>query len=566
MQRHWIRSGLVVLAALLALAILLVPMTQASPNATFNVTKVADTNDGTCNADCSLREAIGAANLVPGSTVVVPAGTYVLTRTGYNEDANATGDLDILANMTITSATGVRPTIQAAGGLLDRVMQTMTNTQVTLNNVMIYNGISNVGGGVYALGDLTLNSVYVVSNTASWGGGVFVDGHALTLTNGVVWVNTATIIGGGIAGQDGPVFISNSLIMSNAVTGLTPGNGYGGGVAALNSATNTIASRLTVINSTILSNTTPAPTASGAGIYGNGHITLTNVAVYANQSNGAGGGLYSANPAATVIISGSSFMTNTALGSGGGGFFNYATLIMTNTLIQSNTASGGGGFVNNNGVITMTGGQILSNTSTNPSVSGGGIRSFNYLKLNGVTIRYNKTVGSGGGIIASDQLIVVDSLIANNQAESMGGGISTQGGTATLDHVSILTNTALYGGGLSNGGTTTLNNNSALNNNLGFQGGGVFNNGTLIINTGSVISNATTPSCLGCSNGGGVYNANVLQLNAAVIVSNTANNGSGAGIFNAATRATSPPSTAPSSATPPAWAMAAASPIRARCR
>src|SRR5215204_3892358 len=30
--------------------------------ATFTVTKTADTSDGACDADCSLREAIGAAN------------------------------------------------------------------------------------------------------------------------------------------------------------------------------------------------------------------------------------------------------------------------------------------------------------------------------------------------------------------------------------------------------------------------------------------------------------------------------------------------------------------------
>jgi CSLREA domain-containing protein len=30
--------------------------------ATFTVSKTADTNDGNCNADCSLREAITAAN------------------------------------------------------------------------------------------------------------------------------------------------------------------------------------------------------------------------------------------------------------------------------------------------------------------------------------------------------------------------------------------------------------------------------------------------------------------------------------------------------------------------
>ena len=37
-----------------------------APPATFVVTKLADTNDGNCNADCSLREAIAAANAAAG--------------------------------------------------------------------------------------------------------------------------------------------------------------------------------------------------------------------------------------------------------------------------------------------------------------------------------------------------------------------------------------------------------------------------------------------------------------------------------------------------------------------
>ena len=536
MRRYMLRIGVVTLGALIMLAASLVPMALASPNATYTVTKTADTYDGTCDADCSLREAIGAANLAPGSTVVVPAGTYVLSRAGYNEDNNSTGDLDILANLTITSATGVKPSLQAAGGLLDRVIQTMTGTQVTLNNVLIYNGTSNVGGGLYALGDLTLNSVYIVSNTASWGGGLFIDGHALTMTGSVVWQNTATVVGGGIASQDGPLFISNSLILSNTITGLAPGSGYGGGLAAMNSATQTIASRLTVINSSVYSNTTPNTTASGAGIYGGGHITLTNVSVYANQSGGTGGGLSTVNPSATVIISGGNFMTNTALGNGGGGFINYATLIMTNTLIQSNTASGGGGFINNNGVMTVTGAHILSNTATNSAISGGGIRSFNYLRLNGVNIRYNQALngGSGGGLVASNLLSVTGGLIANNTADSNGGGVSIQVGTATFDQAAILTNTALYGGGLSNGGTVYLINGSALNGNTGFQGGGAYNAGILYVNSSRIISNGTTPSCLGCSSGGGVFNNNVLRLTDAIVAANRTDNGSGAGIMNKA--------------------------------
>ena len=40
------------------------------PFASFAVTKTADTNDGTCNADCSLREAIVAANAAAGADMI----------------------------------------------------------------------------------------------------------------------------------------------------------------------------------------------------------------------------------------------------------------------------------------------------------------------------------------------------------------------------------------------------------------------------------------------------------------------------------------------------------------
>ena len=51
--------------------------------ATFTVTKTADTNDGVCDADCSLREAIGAANGVAGPHTIafaIPgAGPHTIT-------------------------------------------------------------------------------------------------------------------------------------------------------------------------------------------------------------------------------------------------------------------------------------------------------------------------------------------------------------------------------------------------------------------------------------------------------------------------------------------------------
>ena len=72
---------------------------------TFAVTKTADTNDGACTAaDCSLREAIVAANAANGAGVEVPAGTYKLSIAGRDENFAATGDLDIRAGMTIRGA------------------------------------------------------------------------------------------------------------------------------------------------------------------------------------------------------------------------------------------------------------------------------------------------------------------------------------------------------------------------------------------------------------------------------------------------------------------------------
>src|SRR5688572_4259518 len=71
---------------------------------TYNVTVTEDTADSVCDAHCSIREAIIAANASPGSdTVIIPAGTYVLTRHSH-DDAALYGDLDVTQSATIIGA------------------------------------------------------------------------------------------------------------------------------------------------------------------------------------------------------------------------------------------------------------------------------------------------------------------------------------------------------------------------------------------------------------------------------------------------------------------------------
>ena len=68
-------------------------------------------------------------------TIVLPAGHFVLTRAGKSEDLNATGDLDLFgtAPVTIAGAGAAGTTIDANG--VDRVLQVLTNFQVTIRNV-----------------------------------------------------------------------------------------------------------------------------------------------------------------------------------------------------------------------------------------------------------------------------------------------------------------------------------------------------------------------------------------------------------------------------------------------
>ncbi len=65
--RSCIRTALYLLLAALCLAAFRPPVVSA---ATYTVTKTADTNDGSCNADCSFREAVTAANTNTGNDTV----------------------------------------------------------------------------------------------------------------------------------------------------------------------------------------------------------------------------------------------------------------------------------------------------------------------------------------------------------------------------------------------------------------------------------------------------------------------------------------------------------------
>lgn len=240
-----------------------VTVSPARADVVFTVTKFDDTADGVCDADCSLREAIIAANNTPGAdTIIVPAGTYTLTITKTITDTASDGDLDITDSLTIMGPDGGQAVIVGGPGWNDRVLHIGFGAVASISNVTVQNGNNNAapgGGGILNVGSLTLDSVIVMSNTT-----------------------TGFNFGGGIANLD------TLTLMDSTVSGNAAG-GSGGGVYNVGS--------LTVINSTLSGN---AAAESGGGIYNDSFssVTLNNVTLTGNVADeddndtGDGGGIF----------------------------------------------------------------------------------------------------------------------------------------------------------------------------------------------------------------------------------------------------------------------------------
>ena len=263
------------------IAILALLWTQTAAAATFNVTKATDSADGACDADCSLREAIIAANASAGADdVVVPAGTYVLELVGASEDAAATGDLDVTDDLTVIGADPGASIVKQ--GSSDRVIHVLSG-RVVISGLSLENGAPftlSGGGGIRNQGTLTLINSRISGNTANDGGGILNSaGGALTLADTTISGNLSTgaygFGGGGITNR-GAISLTSCTISGNTA------NNDGGGILNLGDGT------ATLTNTTISQNTARA---FGGGIsrQGFGAVTVTNTIIAGNTSTNCSG-------------------------------------------------------------------------------------------------------------------------------------------------------------------------------------------------------------------------------------------------------------------------------------
>jgi hypothetical protein len=269
----------------------------SSPTAygvTFDVNNTADAPDaqidGVCATAappvCTLRAAIQEANaMIDADVINLPAGKYALKLVGAGEDAAATGDLDVVNDLTIAGA-GAATTF--VNGKKDRVFQVLPGIALTMRDLTVAKGKVGTkddvgddafsGGGIRTEGDLTLERVVVKSNaTVNEGGGIVSFGGSLVATDTTVEKNKALDDAGGIE------LIGTAATLTRVTVSKNKAADEGGGVHAV------LSSAVTMENCTLSGNS--ARDFGGAlRIESDATVDLTNVTFHGNKSKiGAGG-------------------------------------------------------------------------------------------------------------------------------------------------------------------------------------------------------------------------------------------------------------------------------------
>lgn len=266
--------------------------------------------------DCSLRGAVSFANLAPGTTINVPAGTYQLTISGAGEGFagnNAVGDLDISGNNTTISGAGAGTTTIQQTTANDRVIEvnpfldaafTTSISGVTISGGKETTGIG--GGGIIsgAIGNsLTVTNCTFSGNSASGagtfgGGGISHAGGDLTITGSTFTNNTSSASGGAVGYSAGDPLgrtpSTGTLSVSGSTFSTNTANSAAAGGGALDLFDFNLSASTYSVNSSSFSGNTAPNGSGGAIIVESGPLTVTTSSLSGNSAANLGGAIFSA--------------------------------------------------------------------------------------------------------------------------------------------------------------------------------------------------------------------------------------------------------------------------------
>ena len=293
---------------------------------------------------------------------------------------------------------------------------------------------------------------------------------------------------------------------SGLVAAINAANAAGGGIISLAggctytlTAPNNGVDGLPVVTSSVTINgngsTIARSQAPGTAIFrifdNDGNLTLNGLMVTGGDADFFDGGGISNQPDATLTLTTSQVVHNTA--DLGGGIISYTgtTVRMTSSHLSNNTARDGAG-MSNQGSAVLTSSQVDNNTATSSNPRAGGI--------------------GGGGIANFGSLTLTSTQIKGN--------------VATRDQPSTF---PTQGGGVQNGGTLILaasqvTGNTVSSTNGDARGGGIFNDGTVNL-TASGVTNNTASAPDGSAQGGGIFkDAGSVNLNGSPVLGNHPDN------------------------------------------
>lgn len=363
----------------------------AQAGSTFIVTNTLDHNDGVCGAaDCTLREAVAAANTASGANTI----QFVAGLTGVIPLTS--GEMAITGRLTIQGP-GAR-TLVVDGNFASRIFRIDTaGLIVSVSNLALIRGRVSTQGGVISnngnlsLVNVTCNGNQVVGSADARGGAIFNSG-TLTLTG--------------------------CTFASNAVNGAPQSDGLGG--AIYNQGTFN-ASNCTFNGNTATGGVTVSPSSvggdgRGGGIYNTGTAALSHVTMAANVAifgapNGGG---------------------TPGLGQGGGFFQAAGSATMGNTIIALNGTTNG--LPDVAGAFTSSGFNLIGNSSGSSGFTNG--------------VNHDQVGGNGnpaldpklGALQNNDGPTDTRALLAGSPAIDQGtgaGGIDQRGQTRPFDDPAV---------------------------------------------------------------------------------------------------------------------------------
>ena len=206
-------------------------------NATANTIVVdasTDPPDGSSPAACTLRRAVQAANTnlavggcsaggSSGYDVIQLAPGHYDLRPGADEDANATGDLDVIGKLIIIGTKGAALTSIYSDG--DRVLDVASGSAslivmgLTLRGGNV-SGLIGANGGVVRQirGEMQIYDSTITEGVAARGGGIYhYGGSTMQLFRSTVFGNVATDLGGGIYNNSTSATTLTNVTMSGNV-------------------------------------------------------------------------------------------------------------------------------------------------------------------------------------------------------------------------------------------------------------------------------------------------------------------------------------------------------------